>query len=85
MEIWLAGVFAAVAILVLLNLAVPPKKPQAPPGPNQVRCPRCKTINTRTCPNCLNVIPTGTLLCPACRITAASLPCSNCKADLKNV
>ena len=81
--------FLIIVILViyLLYIAAQPRPPTAisPPPLHQVRCPRCGTMNLRSCPNCGTIIPQGTLHCPACHITATSLPCKVCSTDLRNI
>lgn len=81
--------FLIIVILViyLIYIAAQPRPPATIPPPplNQVRCPRCGTMNLRSCPNCGTIIPQGTLHCPACHITAASLPCKVCGTDLRNI
>ncbi len=81
----LIGIYALLAVLALIYLALPPKKPPQVMDPNLVRCPKCGTSNPRTCPNCGNIIPRGTTTCPACFLTASAIPCRVCKTDLKAI
>lgn len=77
--------FLIFSITGLIALAVPKPKPPEKPDPLKVVCPRCKTKTERSCPNCGNAIPKGTLLCPKCNIAAKSIPCALCKTDLQSV
>ncbi len=77
------GILALLAIGALIFLRVPPKV-VVPPPPNEIKCPKCKATNLRSCPNCGSVIPwSAELKCPACHVTATALPCRVCKTDLK--
>jgi hypothetical protein len=85
MEFLFLVIVVFIIYLIYIASLPRPSAPTAPPLPAHVHCPRCGTPNFRSCPNCSTIIPKGTLACPACHITATSLPCRVCGTDLRNI
>jgi hypothetical protein len=83
--LFLVIVVFIIYLIYVASLPRPSAPTAAPPLPVHVQCPRCGTLNFRSCPNCTTIIPKGTLTCPACHITATSLPCRVCGTDLRKI